>query len=100
MISYFLFLHYYFLISSERLLKYVDRLAAVGVKCTTIGLGGTPVCKNPGPNMKKLTELYSGSYIFNGKWSEISSCQSYIWSFEMGYIKLEDFIVFFFLNEK
>jgi len=49
----------------ERLLKYVDRLAAVGVKCTTIGLGGTPVCKNPGPNMKKLTELYSGSYIFN-----------------------------------
>merc|ERR1711942_319277 len=43
----------------ERLLKYVDRLAAVGVKCTTIGLGGTPVCKTPGPNMKKLTELYS-----------------------------------------
>ena len=60
-------LNYYILISSERLLKYVDRLAAVGVKCTTIGLGGTPVCKNPGPNMKKLTELYSGSYIFNGK---------------------------------
>ena len=87
-------LNYYILISSERLLKYIDRLAAVGVKCTTIGLGGTPVCKNPGPNMKKLTELYSGSYIFNGKWSEISSCQSYIWSFEIGYIKLEDFIDF------
>jgi len=49
----------------ERLLKFVDRLGAIGVKCPTIGLGGTPVCKTSGPNMKKLTDLYAGSYIFN-----------------------------------
>ncbi|CAL4218278.1 unnamed protein product [Meganyctiphanes norvegica] len=49
----------------ERLLKFVERLTAIDVKCTTIGLGGTPVCKTSGPNMKKLTELHSGNYIFN-----------------------------------
>jgi len=49
----------------ERLLNFVDRLADVGVKCNTISLGGTPICKTSGQNMKKLTELYSGSYFFN-----------------------------------
>merc|ERR1711970_1217849 len=49
----------------ECILKFVERLSAVGIKCTTIGLGGTPVCKTLGPSMKKLTELYSGTYIFN-----------------------------------
>ncbi|CAL4058736.1 unnamed protein product [Meganyctiphanes norvegica] len=48
----------------ERLLKFVDRLTKIDVKCSTIGLGGTPVCKTSSPNMKKLTELHSGNYIF------------------------------------
>jgi len=48
-----------------RLLKFVDRLAAVNVKCTTIGLGGTPICKTYGPLMQKLTELHAGNYFFN-----------------------------------
>jgi len=49
----------------ERLLWFVDRLAANNVRCNTIGLGGTPICKTPGPLMEKLTELHAGSYFFN-----------------------------------
>jgi len=49
----------------ERLLKVANRLAAINIKCTTIGLGGTPICKTSGPLTHRLTELYAGNYIFN-----------------------------------
>jgi len=49
----------------ERLMKFVGRLKASNIKCNTIGLGGSPVCKTSGTMMHMLTELHAGNYFFN-----------------------------------
>jgi len=52
-------------VAIDRLLEFVARLSAIKIKCTTIGLGGTPICKTTGPIMERLTELQAGNYFFN-----------------------------------
>ncbi|CAL4068387.1 unnamed protein product [Meganyctiphanes norvegica] len=50
--------------SIDRVEDFVSRLEKRGVTCPTVGIGSTPTCRQPGPKMKKLTELHPGNYAF------------------------------------
>jgi len=61
----------------ERLQQFADELKkATGVDCPSMGIGSTPSCNQPIAEMKKLTEIHPGNYVFNdAQQFTLGSCQ-------------------------
>ncbi|XP_076033888.1 D-serine dehydratase-like [Oratosquilla oratoria] len=61
--------------SIDRMLAVSERIVSSGVPCPTVGIGSTPSCRQPCPEMEKLTELHPGNYVFlDVQQSTLGSC--------------------------
>ncbi|XP_025945508.1 uncharacterized protein LOC112977401 [Apteryx rowi] len=50
--------------TTAAVLDFVAALRQAGVPCPQAGIGSTPSCSHPVPEMSQLTELHPGNYIF------------------------------------
>uniref|UniRef100_H2ZEA5 D-serine dehydratase n=1 Tax=Ciona savignyi TaxID=51511 RepID=H2ZEA5_CIOSA len=62
--------------ATTTLLSVVERLKTKGINCPSYGIGSTPSCSRPVPEMSKLTEWHPGNYVFNDQMQvRIGSCK-------------------------
>ncbi|XP_031562465.1 uncharacterized protein LOC116298221 [Actinia tenebrosa] len=48
----------------ERIVGLVNRLKESGIVCPTVGVGSTPNCSKPIPDIQGITEFHPGNYVF------------------------------------
>ncbi|XP_007434211.1 uncharacterized protein LOC103056254 [Python bivittatus] len=62
--------------TTARTLEFMEKLQGAGLPCPVAGIGSTPSCSHPVPEMGKLGELHPGNYIFyDVQQMMIGSCQ-------------------------
>lgn len=50
--------------AAERIIAMANRIKSAGIECTSVGIGSTPTASRPTEDMKNLTELHPGNYLF------------------------------------
>uniref|UniRef100_F6PLX2 D-serine dehydratase n=2 Tax=Ciona intestinalis TaxID=7719 RepID=F6PLX2_CIOIN len=62
--------------ATNKMLTLVDELKKQGITCPSYGIGSTPSCSKPAPEMSKLTEWHPGNYVlYDLMQVKIGSCE-------------------------